>query len=357
MNTILSKKRILWADYAKFVAIYLVVLGHADLPSGDFRSFIYLFHLPLFFLISGYFDNSPKYNFKTFIVHNFKLLLVPYLCFNVINIPISWSSVYLHPELYPGIDSAWEWVICPLYGILLGDDRVTSCSYLPCGPLWFLVALFSIKVVFYFLRRVELYHCLIKYKYIEFFYWLICSLLFVALFGLLGKKIPYYSLDSMLLSMPFYMIGFLMKKKAFPIEFDRKFSYVLLIFIFAYIYIIGVSNGYVDIDAGIYGKNLILFYLNGFLGSYFVLLLCGLLTKPIKLVQYIGANTIIVLGVHLATLRVVKFLMLYGLGISVGSMTIVQSIIISVVSFFLCYPFIVFVDKLAPWMVGKQKKK
>lgn len=124
----LIKKRILWADYAKFVAIYLVVLGHADLPSGDFRNFIYLFHLPLFFLISGYFDNSLKYNFKTFIVHNFKLLLVPYLCFNVINIPISWSSVYLHPELYPGIDSAWEWLLCPLYGILLGDDRVTSCS-------------------------------------------------------------------------------------------------------------------------------------------------------------------------------------------------------------------------------------
>lgn len=118
-----------------------------------------------------------------------------------------------------------------------------------------------------------------------------------------------------------------------------------------------MSNGYVDIDAGIYGKNLILFYLNGFLGSYFVLLLCGLLTTPIKLVQYIGANTIIVLGVHLATLRVVKFLMLYGLGISVDSMAIVKSIIISVVSFFLCYPFIVFVDKLAPWMVGKQKKK
>ena len=65
MNTILSKKRILWADYAKFVAIYLVVLGHADLPFGDSRNFIYLFHLPLFFLISGYFDNSLKYNFKT----------------------------------------------------------------------------------------------------------------------------------------------------------------------------------------------------------------------------------------------------------------------------------------------------
>ena len=239
MNIVLSeKKRILWADYAKFVAIYLVVLGHADLVPGEFRNFIYLFHLPLFFLISGYFDNSLKYNFKSFLLHNFKLLIIPYLCFNIINIPISWSSVYLHPELYPGIDSVGEWLLCPLFGMILGDDRVTSCSYLPCGPLWFLVALFLMKIVFYFLRRVAQS---IKYKYIEFAYWLILSLLFVVLFLLLGKKFPYYSLDSMLISMPFYMIGFLMKKTAFPIEFDRKFSYVLLIFIFAYIYYWGVE--------------------------------------------------------------------------------------------------------------------
>ncbi len=351
---LLEKKRVLWADYAKFVAIYLVVLGHTNLPFGNFRNFIYLFHLPLFFLISGYFDNSLKYSFKSYLFRNIKWLIIPYICFNIINIPISWTSVYLHPELYPGIDSFGKLLLCPLYGMILGEDRVTSCSYLPCGPLWFLVALFIIKICFYFFYRFTL---LLKNKFVEILYWLFLFLLFVLLFWFFRNLLNLYSLDSAFLSMPFYMMGFLMKKVYFPIQFREKtVSYIICILICIYMFCFGLTNGFVDINAGIYGHNLIMFYLSGLLGSYLILVVCGLFTKPIKFVQYIGANTIIVLGMHLLTIRIVKFFMFYVLGISLTSVDICKSVVISIVAFVLCFPFVLLVNRFAPWLVGKNIK-
>ena len=44
--------RILWIDVAKGITIILVVLGHSSLPSTISR-FIWAFHMPLFFLVSG----------------------------------------------------------------------------------------------------------------------------------------------------------------------------------------------------------------------------------------------------------------------------------------------------------------
>lgn len=62
------KERILWIDFLKLLAIYLVVWGHVILCMGmehdyvmrenSVYSFIYSFHMPLFMTISGFFSNS-----------------------------------------------------------------------------------------------------------------------------------------------------------------------------------------------------------------------------------------------------------------------------------------------------------
>lgn len=58
-----EKKEIVWLDYARFLGIFLVVLGHSlqRIPDWDIievirksYAYIYLFHMPLFFVISGY---------------------------------------------------------------------------------------------------------------------------------------------------------------------------------------------------------------------------------------------------------------------------------------------------------------
>lgn len=53
-----SAKRVAWADNLKAFAIFLVVLGHTGLEGQSLivhtiRTWIYEFHMPLFFLLSG----------------------------------------------------------------------------------------------------------------------------------------------------------------------------------------------------------------------------------------------------------------------------------------------------------------
>ena len=116
MNT---GKRILWIDYAKSICIYLVLLGHAH-ASQPVTDFIYTFHMPLFFFLSGCLFSFEKHpNFKEFAIKRFKGLMVPYLWINLIT--------YLFC-LFAGrnfgedatISTTWY---SPIIGILLGYSK------------------------------------------------------------------------------------------------------------------------------------------------------------------------------------------------------------------------------------------
>ena len=74
-----SKKRENWIDWSKTILIWLMVLGHAGL-GGLPREFIYAFHMPAFFIISGYLY-KPHNWFKTL-----KGFGIPILFFSVINL-------------------------------------------------------------------------------------------------------------------------------------------------------------------------------------------------------------------------------------------------------------------------------
>ncbi len=45
-------KRIEWVDIARGIGIILVILGHIGI--GKVGKFIYSFHIPLFFFLSGF---------------------------------------------------------------------------------------------------------------------------------------------------------------------------------------------------------------------------------------------------------------------------------------------------------------
>lgn len=86
-----GSKRIEWIDVAKGVGIVLVSFGH--LRNGDGESVwlpaldvpidaIYLFHMPLFFLLGGL-TFSRRGGFKAFLARKAKTLLVPYYVFSL----------------------------------------------------------------------------------------------------------------------------------------------------------------------------------------------------------------------------------------------------------------------------------
>ena len=58
-----DSNRIVWIDRCKCIAIYFVVYGHLCLDN----KYVYAFHMPLFFLLSGFVLNEKKYEFKDFL--------------------------------------------------------------------------------------------------------------------------------------------------------------------------------------------------------------------------------------------------------------------------------------------------
>lgn len=59
--------RIDWIDLTKGIAIFLMVCGHTSIPL-PISNWIWSFHMPLFFIISGILFNATKYpNFNLFI--------------------------------------------------------------------------------------------------------------------------------------------------------------------------------------------------------------------------------------------------------------------------------------------------
>ena len=58
MSEVLAKQRDAVVDIAKGIGILLVVYGHLHNP---INTFIYAFHMPLFFFLSGFFIKNVKW--------------------------------------------------------------------------------------------------------------------------------------------------------------------------------------------------------------------------------------------------------------------------------------------------------
>lgn len=126
MNT---GKRILWIDYAKSICIYLVLLGHAH-ASQPVTDFIYTFHMPLFFFLSGCLFSFEKHpNFKEFAIKRFKGLMVPYLWINLITY-LFWLFAGRNFGEDATISTTWY---SPIIGILLGYSK----QMIHNTPMWF----------------------------------------------------------------------------------------------------------------------------------------------------------------------------------------------------------------------------
>lgn len=48
-----------WIDWAKSIGIMLVIMGHYGMGDKIYGTFIYAFHMPLFFIVSGYLFAPP----------------------------------------------------------------------------------------------------------------------------------------------------------------------------------------------------------------------------------------------------------------------------------------------------------
>jgi fucose 4-O-acetylase-like acetyltransferase len=142
----LTKARIDWVDYAKGLGIVLVVIGHSlrgEITSAkgselllahQIDAWIYAFHMPLFFFLSGLFARSlRKKTPQAFFDSRWTILVYPYLL---------WSLIIHGTRTVAGMtDQSWPQFLANFWKV----------SYEPIGIFWFLYVLCLISSLYYLL--------------------------------------------------------------------------------------------------------------------------------------------------------------------------------------------------------------
>lgn len=132
--------RIEYIDIAKGIGIILVVIGHVvwggNYPMGGARTisnFIYSFHMPLFFVISGLCIKDSKRINKCTLKKMVKSYLVPYAIWTVFYVLVF--------ELLALISNKASYISLE-NGVFV--HAITNCGI---APLWFLLSLFVAEII------------------------------------------------------------------------------------------------------------------------------------------------------------------------------------------------------------------
>jgi len=141
--------RLVWIDYAKGIGIFLVVLGHvirglqnsSILTKSGWSSFldhwIYSFHMPLFFFLSGLFVlRSLQRPFSKYIIDKCYTIIYPYLLWSLLQ-----SSIHINMSKYTNH--------------IIGISDIFSIFYKPIMQYWFLYVLFVIFLIFGILYKLK----------------------------------------------------------------------------------------------------------------------------------------------------------------------------------------------------------
>lgn len=123
-----------WVDWTKIIGIFLVTLGHGNLVSVELNTFIYSFHMPLFFILSGILF---KYrNFIESLKKGWHTLLVPYFIINLII--LTYTSILLILKGTFDVQMFLGKVVAVIVGLGYNVGYLSPVS----APTWFLISLF-----------------------------------------------------------------------------------------------------------------------------------------------------------------------------------------------------------------------
>lgn len=136
-----NKDRVELFDICKGILIILVVSGHVMPENSGLHKWIYAWHIPGFFMVSGVLLKYTHYGERSFnkvLLNGINRLILPYFVYSSLLLLARWTA--------SGFDiSVLKWQIMDL------------CSFCGIGAMWFLPCLFIAQLIYW------LFNCLLKY--------------------------------------------------------------------------------------------------------------------------------------------------------------------------------------------------
>lgn len=306
-------------DYAKGLGILFMLMGHIQF-SEILNQYVYSFHMPLFFAISGYLYRDNTDGFVSIIKKHALNLMIPFFSFGVI---------------FTGLFIALGHEMC-ISNILACFISPNHMPFDWCGSIWFLMAIFWVKIVFNIFN---------KYCNPIGFTALSVSIIIVGIVVALCKVELILCIDSAMIGFLFYYIGYCYKKHESKINLlcSRTPNWLVLVSL-ALLSLLGMLNTPINMRENVYG-NFPLFVISALAGTLFWIYLLKIskshiperLLRILKFfnnysISYMGFNQFIIAIFNVTVLArvnnamisvIAKLVELLAVGISIAAMSLV----------------------------------
>ncbi|EAR3908404.1 acyltransferase family protein [Salmonella enterica] len=309
-----------WIDSLKFLGMFYIYIGHFGADAGKIYPFVFSFHVPLFFFISGLVCPSVKSNEDVFrnIKKAFNSIIIPYFIFSIIGIAfltIKYSYDYATIQ---------KMIIDSFFGIR---------NKIPIGSLWFLTCLFIVIIYYNILERLFVNRIFIFL--ISFFIYANAKIWWS------GEPSVMFNADSALYYLAFYSFGTMISNKLINEWVSpsciyskiRNYAVLLLsIFVMAYVYF---KSAYEPFN----GINVVQFqYICYFIITIILFIPSIALSKIIggKHILLLGRNSILLCGTEqILKLSIASVLSIFGLAVSMKDP--MDAVIYTCICFFVSY--------------------
>ena len=305
-------ERVDWIDITKGIAIFLMVCGHTGIPQS-LSNWIWSFHMPLFFFISGLLYNPDKYCcLCSLLKKRTRTLLIPFMFFSVIALFMTSDSSFL----------SW-----------MRHGWLNGCA------LWFIPVLFLTEMISY---------AIIKYlkKYMCF-----CGILIATIGYLLYLKsirLP-YNVDVCFYASLFYLLGYYFRDVIKNYNFKTYMIFLFAASNIAFSQLLPRTDMACN-QCGWYGLNAI----NAIIGTLMVISLSKSFAYiPFKkFFMWGGKNSIVILG-----LSQILNMSLKGIMENLHLPSVLSSGFRHIVLWILLWWISIIINRYFPLVIGKKFRK
>ena len=322
--------RLEWIDSVKGFGIILVVIGHHLQGLQSVVDWICCFHMPLFFILSGYlfaYKNNRYQSIKSFVLSKIRSIMYPYFIWSLLI--ILWHFIF-YDIIFTQTSSDFSTLEVALFS-------VSTYGY---HALWFLPCLFFSSVFFYVLCKNKLLH-------------IICPLLGVAVLFINFFPIKNYAVNyiyRVLVATVFIYFGYL-----FFYLLNKKSIKILLLCIGAVLSVLSfvlplVFSSYfpsVNIACRSIG-NPFAFYTFALSNCIVTIIIFQKFPLLNNFFGFWGKNSILVMAIHMDMTIETAWLLFSRLPVSFG--ITIDSIIVIIIEFIILFILILLINKFCPFL-------
>ncbi len=275
--------RVEWIDIARGLSMMVILYAHV-FDDGLITRFVHLFHVPVFFLLSGVVWKQAD-KIKDFFVSILKGLVIPYFFAGTVSIFVYQILGSFFPKGNLGLAEC-------IQGLFYANSRTGLMVW--CRPLWFLPCLVLVRILWELISHVKK----IVFRYvIVLIIWVFAV---VSLYtSLKGLRLP-WEFEVALHALPFFCMGVIFKQNFMAaIDEKRKKTCLILAFLICFlvcILIFHLNDAILSFQYNNYGVYP-LFVIGAISGSGMIFSV-SMLVARCKWIEIIGQNTLTILLWH-----------------------------------------------------------